>query len=275
MKYAVALPTGGPCSDPRVLVDLAVLAEASGWDAVFLEDYICFQGDPAQPACDPWIALAAMATATVRIVLGTMVTPLARRRPWKVAREVLGVDQLSDGRAVIGVGVGDTGDHVVVDTSFTAFGESADTRLRAHMLDEGLDVLAGMLTGGPFSYVGEHYTVAGVESAATSRERRVPIWVGGGYPLSGPTSRALRWDGACLYRVKGHDLRPEDVDTLRTRAGDRPYDICVGGRERGPGDLSWLRQVADAGATWWAEYIPVQDLPAMRRKLTRGPLRID
>jgi alkanesulfonate monooxygenase SsuD/methylene tetrahydromethanopterin reductase-like flavin-dependent oxidoreductase (luciferase family) len=135
MKYGLALPTGKERGDPTFLVELAVLAEATGWDGVFLEDYICFQGDTRAPTCDPWIALAGIAIKTARVRLGSMVTPLSRRRPWKVAREVAGIDLLSGGRMVLGVGLGDTGEHVVGDSSFTAFGETRNPRLRAEMLD--------------------------------------------------------------------------------------------------------------------------------------------
>ena len=104
---------------------------------------------------------------------------------------------------------------------------------------------------------------------------RVPIWVGGGYPIPGPTRRAQRWDGSCLYHAEAHDLKVEHVRDLRTAAGDRPYDICVGGRERRDGDREWLAEIAAAGATWWAEYVPAQDRSTMRDSVRRGPLRID
>ena len=100
MQYALYLPIGGACSDPRLLAEFAALAEASGWDGVFLEDYIVYQGKPAMPTCDPWIALAAMALNTRHIRLGTAITPLARRRPWKVARETVTLDRLSNGRLI-------------------------------------------------------------------------------------------------------------------------------------------------------------------------------
>lgn len=109
MKYGLALPAGGECGDPTFVVELAILAESAGWDGVFLEDYICFQGDPTAPTCDPWVSLAAIASSTERVRLGTMVTPLSRRRPWKVARVVAGIDQLCGGRMILGVGLGDTG----------------------------------------------------------------------------------------------------------------------------------------------------------------------
>lgn len=276
MRYGLALPTGGECGDPAFLVELAVLAEATGWDGVFLEDYICFQGDPAAPTCDPWVALAAIAVTTERIRLGTMVTPLSRRRPWKVAREVAGIDRLSAGRMVLGVGLGDTGEHVIGDASFLAFGEVREPRQRAEMLDEALEVVAGLLTGEPFAFAGRHYTAERVTFLPAPVQRpRVPIWVGGGYPHQGPTRRALRWDGSCLYHADTHDLQVDHVRDLRARAGARPFDICVGGRERRDGDREWLTAIAGAGATWWTEYLPAQGRSAMRESIRQGPLRID
>jgi alkanesulfonate monooxygenase SsuD/methylene tetrahydromethanopterin reductase-like flavin-dependent oxidoreductase (luciferase family) len=276
MRYGLALPTGGQCGDPGFLVELGMLAEESGWDGVFLEDYICFQGDPREPTCDPWTALAAMAVRTRRVRLGTMVTPISRRRPWKLAREVLAIDQLSAGRMILGVGLGDTGEHVVDDVSFSSFGEVRDPRIRAEMLDEGLAVLAGLLTGEPFAFSGRHYSVDQVTFQPSSVQKpRVPIWVGGGYPLPGPTRRAQRWDGSCLYHAETHDLLADHVRRLRTGAGDRPFDICVGGRQRRDGDREWLSDIAAAGATWWTEYVPAQERTEMRAAIRRGPLRID
>src|SRR5215468_1636529 len=109
MRYGLSLPNGGVCGDARMLAELGCLAEEAGWDGVFVEDYIVHQSDGAVPTCDPWIALAAIAVGTSRVRLGTSVTPLNRRRPWKVAREAVALDQLSNGRFILGVGSGDAG----------------------------------------------------------------------------------------------------------------------------------------------------------------------
>ena len=159
MEYGLSLPTGGVCGDRRFLVELAERAEAAGWDGIFLEDYVLYQGDPAMPTCATWVALAAMATRTEHVRLGVEVAPLTRRRPWNVAREAAGVDQLSGGRVILGVGLGDLGDSVVVDASFSRFGEERDARVRGEMLDEGLEIVAGLWTGQPLSFRGKHFTV--------------------------------------------------------------------------------------------------------------------
>src|SRR6266571_222430 len=151
VRYCLNLPIGGQAAHPRTLADFAAAAEDAGWDAVFVEDYIVYQNRQDMPAYDPWVALAAMALATSRIRLGTMVTPLARRRPWKLAREAVTLDHLSGGRVILGAGVGDAS-----DVTFAAFGEETGLRARAAMVDEALEVLVGLWSGAPFRYEGRH-----------------------------------------------------------------------------------------------------------------------
>jgi alkanesulfonate monooxygenase SsuD/methylene tetrahydromethanopterin reductase-like flavin-dependent oxidoreductase (luciferase family) len=153
MRYGICLPNGGVCGDPRTLADLAALAEEAGWDGIFLEDYIVWQGHQDVPTYDPWISLAAMAMRTARIRLGTSITPLPRRRPWKVASEAVAIDHLSNGRLILGVGIGDTS----LDVSFTHFGEITDAKQRGKMLDEALTVLTGLWRGKPFQFDGEFF----------------------------------------------------------------------------------------------------------------------
>jgi alkanesulfonate monooxygenase SsuD/methylene tetrahydromethanopterin reductase-like flavin-dependent oxidoreductase (luciferase family) len=286
MRHGLNLPNGGVCADVRTLAELAHLAEEAGWGGVFLEDYIVWQGHQDVPTCDPWVALAAMALRTERMRLGTTVTPLARRRPWKVARETVTLDHLSNGRLILGVGIGDTS----IDVSFTRFGEVTDARQRAAMLDEALEVLAGLWSGEPFSYHGEYYHIDEVTLLPRPVQTpRIPIWVGGGWPLQGPTQRALRWDGSCLYKHTygdpWEDWTPEDVRSLKAQADSRraasaPFDIALGGRHRGDDqeqERALIRSLAEAGATWWIEYVPPQigGLDAIRASIERGPLRVD
>jgi alkanesulfonate monooxygenase SsuD/methylene tetrahydromethanopterin reductase-like flavin-dependent oxidoreductase (luciferase family) len=277
MRYGLTLPAAGVC-DARTLGDLAALAEASGWDGVVLEDYLVYQGRQELGTHDPWIALAAMALRTERLRIGLAVVALTRRRPWKVAREAVTLDHLSNGRLILGVGLGD-----VTGSDFAAFGEETDARRRAGMLDEALEVLVGLWSGEPFSYRGEHYQVDEVTFLPRPVQRpRIPIWVGGEYPLPGPTRRAARWDGSCLYKVRAGPWTPDDVRALRglverERPG-APFDVALGGDPR-PDDREAHRRrvaaLAEAGATWWMEYVPPADLASMRAAVARGPLRID
>lgn len=272
MRYGLALPTGGECGDPRFLVELAERAEAAGWDGVFLEDYVCYQGDPRIPTCDTWVALAGMAMRTTSVRLGVEVVALPRRRPWIVAREAAAVDQLSEGRLIVGFGIGDKG-----DPGFGRFGEETGADVRAARLDEGLAIVAGLWTGEPFSYRGDHFSVEDVAFRPTPVQRPRPeIWIGGGYPNEGAIERALRWDGACMYRRAGGHLVAEDVRDLRARAGDRPWTIAVGGQQRRDDwdeELEQIRGVEAEGADWWVEWAPPADRDTMVGVTGRGPIR--
>ena len=155
MRYALSLPSGGECAEPTILAELAQVAEAAGWDAVLLEDYLwyhntTYHSTPGAPTHDPWIGLAAMAMRTTTLRLGTCVTPVSRWRPWHLARVTMSLDHLSNGRLILGVGLGD-----LADEGFTHVGEAVDARERATLLDEGLDILTGLWRGGPFAFEGE------------------------------------------------------------------------------------------------------------------------
>ncbi|HEV2356963.1 MAG TPA: LLM class flavin-dependent oxidoreductase [bacterium] len=279
MRYGVALPNGGP--DLSTLADLATAAEASGWDGVFVEDYIVYQGQWQTPAYDPWVLLAAMAGRTRQIRLGTMVTPLARRRPWKVAREAVTLDHLSGGRLILGAGAGDP-----ADPTFERFGEETSARRRAQMLDEALEVLAGAWSGEAFTYTGRYFHVRDATLIPRPLQQpRIPIWIGGQWPRRGPAKRMLRWDGCCPYKTgpgePWEDLRAEDVSAIRAAAGafprSRPFEISVGGRRRRPdwdAERAHIQTVAHFGATWWTEYVPPSDAATMRAAVELGPLRV-
>src|SRR5512143_4364257 len=140
MKYALDVSTADTYSNPLTLADLAAEAEDAGWDGFFVWDAV-FARPPDLPMADPWIALAAIAMRTRRIRIGAMITPLARRRPWQIARETVSLDQLSKGRLIFGVGLG------YQELDFTAFGDDADARVRAEKLDEGLEVITRLWSG--------------------------------------------------------------------------------------------------------------------------------
>lgn len=285
MRYCLNLPIGGAGADPRVLADLAARAENAGWDAVFVEDYVVYQNRQDVPTFDPWVGLAAMAVATSRVRLGTMVTAVARRRPWKLAREAVTLDHLSGGRLVLGVGTGDA-----ADATFAGFGEETRLATRAGMTDEALTVIAGLWSGEPFQHEGPHYRVRPVAFRPRPVQRpRIPIWIGGGYPNPGPLGRAARWDGACLYRARtlgstedsGQALTPDELREVRRfaaahRTAGAPFDLVAGGPRRGDDwdlERERVRAAAGAGATWFGEWIPPADPDVMRAAVARGPLR--
>jgi alkanesulfonate monooxygenase SsuD/methylene tetrahydromethanopterin reductase-like flavin-dependent oxidoreductase (luciferase family) len=282
MRSMLGLPNGGACGDPTFLADLAQVAEDAGWEAVLIEDYVDYQGQDL-PTCDPWVALAAMATRTTRVLLGTAVTPIARRRPWRVAQEVATLDRLSGGRAVLGVGAGDPR-----DPTYERLDEETDLRKRAAMLDEGLAIIDGLWRGEPLHFEGRHYRVRQLALRLTPVQRpRVPIWVGGLWPRRGPVERAARWDGAMLGWKVGPagsevEMTPDDVSQLvaevrRLRPqGLEGFDFVMGGRRRRAdeeAERDWLSRIEAAGATWWMEWMPPGEADEMRRKVGRGPLR--
>ena len=224
--------------------------------------------------------LAGVALATERLRLGPMVTPLARRRPWKVARETVTLDRLSGGRLVLGVGLGEP-----PEDEYGSFGEPTDPAVRAAMLDEGLEVLTRLWTGETVSFQGRHHRVDQVAFQPTPVQRpRIPIWVAGAWPRRAPLRRAARFDGSAPLKL-GPDgelapLDPEDVRGLLEvvggyRTSTEPFDVAVGGTT--PDDPAAARDLlaalAEAGTTWWQESVdPRQtDLEAFRRKVRRGP----
>src|SRR4051812_6489334 len=183
VKHAVDLSAVGAWGSPATLAELAALAEASGWDGVFLEDYVVYAD--GLDAYDPWVALAAIATATERIRIGTLVTPLPRRRPWKVAAEAMTLDHLSDGRMSLGVGSGDP-----TAADMVPAGEQPDARIRGEMLDEALTVIDALWQGEPVHHLGDHYQLESVALRPRPVQRpRIPVWVGGRYARRRPRER--------------------------------------------------------------------------------------
>lgn len=252
--------------DPAELIELGVAAEAAGFDGFFLWDHIVFSNTGhGPPIADPWLVLAVIATRTTSIRLGTMITPVPRRRPWQLARQTATLDVLSGGRLILGVGIGSPayGD-------FGIFGEPQDARTRADLLDEGLDVLAGLWTGEKFSYSGEHFTVDPVRFTPAPVQRpRIPVWVGGVLPATRPIDRAARWDGMVPIRFAGHSLArvsAQDIaDTgarIAAKRGSADGMDLVVWAEVAP-DPAAVPEIAapyqDAGATWWLETAKPED----------------
>lgn len=249
MRYGVCLANIGSYSDPRVSVRVARAAEDAGWDGVFLWDHLGFVWGP--PAADPWITLAAIASATERVRLGTTVTPAARRRPHVLAQQVATLDVLSGGRVVFGAGLGGT------PSEFGKFGEPTDAKVRAAMLDEALDILRRFWSGEKVTHRGEHYIVEGVTLAPTPVQDPLPIWIGGSKPAA--LRRAARWDGWVPDTTypPGAGVSPKDVSggltLFRGLLEGLPsgFDVAVIG-DSDRGDPSAYEK---AGATWWLESI--------------------
>jgi alkanesulfonate monooxygenase SsuD/methylene tetrahydromethanopterin reductase-like flavin-dependent oxidoreductase (luciferase family) len=240
VRRGLTVPIFDELADPAALARLAAAAEAAGWDGFFVWDHVLYR-PPTTAATDPWIALAAIAVATEQVRIGPMVTPLARRRPWIVARQAVAIDQLSGGRFVLGLGLG-------LDASgaeLSRFGEELDDRRRAAMLDEGLAVLTGLLAGDEVRYHGEHYDVDARFLPGPANPDGMPIWLAARWPNRRPVARALRHDGVFL-------IDTDDPSTLvgiveQAAALDRPFDVVVEHRDDHPADASRWQA---AGATW-------------------------
>lgn len=272
MKTSVALPYLGA----KAVARLARLAEESGWDGCFVGDTIWGQ--------DAMIALAAAALSTQRIRLGTMITPLPLRRPWKLASESLALDHLSDGRLILGLGPGAVwmGWHGFPD-------EVSDNRLRAGMLDEGIDILTLLYQRKPFDYDGQyfHLKLSAVDEIhyppKPVQQPRIPLWVVGvvGKPKS--MRRVLKCDGIIVEARRADapfsDPTPEDIAAVRAFAAeqrrlDTPFDIVVNGSTHGLSNAEARQRLAalqSAGMTWWIEGLWELDEEGAAARIRRCP----
>jgi alkanesulfonate monooxygenase SsuD/methylene tetrahydromethanopterin reductase-like flavin-dependent oxidoreductase (luciferase family) len=242
-RRGLFLPPFDALADPVLLADVAVEAEAAGWDGVFLWDHLLY-ADPVTEIADPWTCLAAIAVRTTRLQFGPMVTPLTRRRPQVLARQAATLDRLSGGRLVLGFGLGDDGGV----GELSRFGEELDAKVRAARLDEGLGLLRRLLAGEQVDHDGEHFTARDVRFLpAATRPGGIPFWIGGRWPNAAPLRRAARHDGAFVISLSG----PDDLTGVRqtladARDGDLTgFDVVVelpAGADTAPWEA--------AGATW-------------------------
>ena len=249
VHYGICLANIGTYSDPRAAVRIAQAAEHSGWEGIFVWDHLAFVWGP--PAADPWIVLAAIASATERLRIGTAVTPAARRRPHVLANQLATLDVLSGGRVIFGAGLGGS------PSEFGKFGEPTDAKLRAAMLDEALDLLRRLWSGEQVMHHGEHFTVDGVTLAPAPVQQQLPIWIGGNKAAS--QRRASSWDGWIPDSAypPGAGASPEVVSSglsrIRELRGqpEGSFDVAVIAER----DSSDRRAYEEAGATWWLESV--------------------
>ncbi len=291
MQYAITLPNMQ--YEPLTLVDLACQAEAAGWDGAFVWDCINMGSDATY---DPWIILSAIATRTTRIRFGPLITPLSRRRPWKLARETVTLDHLSHGRLILPVGLGEPN-----DGGFSKVGEETERKTRAKMLDECLDILTGLWSGQPFSYDGEYYHVQEMTFLpAPLQSPRIPIWVVAAWPRRKSLARALRYDGVLPAKMNEDgsfaDITTGDIGALRTYIDEHrpsstqlssqdqstPFDIIYEGETSGDNPTqaaAIVGPLAEAGVTWWLEAVwrtpeTQGGVEGMRTRIKQGPPRI-
>ena len=279
-------------TDPNLAVELAPLAEETGWDAFFVWEGIW--------ATDPWATLAAAAMVTERIRLGTMLTPVPRRRPWELAGQTMTVDRLSNGRVILSAGLG-----VAAETEqrFWIFEDDPGRRVRAELLDEGLELMQELWQAEPFEFEGVHYRATRTDTMlppAIVQQPRIPTWVVGVWPSMKSMRRVARYDGWIPnYAPPGADaidpleqqrtytpeIAAEAIAWIRAereRLGlaDRPFDVVQEGTTGGVdrvADAAVVRRWADAGVTWWLESdwnVPAERVAEYsRERLRAGPPR--
>lgn len=279
VRYGLGVPNGGDFADPRRLVQLARDAETAGWHGFFVWDHV-IRRRPWAPMIDPWSTLSAVAVATDQLVLGPMVTPLARRRPSVVARQTVTLDLLSAGRLRLGVGLG------APDDEFTRFGEDADPARRARLLDESLELLTALWTGQPVTYHGDLVVADDVQFLPRPVHGTVPIWVAGRWPGGAPFRRAARHDGVWPVPIeRGTSLTVSEFrDCVAAVAGYREqlgaaegsYDACYMATSPATPDIETvdhLGELAGAGMTWWIENLDDPDVAfeSHRERVLAGP----
>lgn len=274
MKFGFVMPKG----DARTSAEFAKLAEDTGWDGFFVWEPVW--------GVDAWVSLTAAAMVTERIRLGTMLTPLSRMRPWKLASETATLDRLSNGRVILSVGLGS------INSGFSEFGEITDRKTRVELLDEGLDILVGLWKGQPFNYQGKHYQIRETSffiPPPPIQQPRIPIWVVGAWPKEKSLQRALRYDGLLpaffdedKKEVRFEPATPPEIEmihrwVLRNRIESTPFEIVVEGTtpadDRGKA-IGIVQPFAASGATWWIEALWGADsLEEISQRLRQGPPR--
>ena len=188
MQFGAHIFGVGELADPKILVEVAQLAEDLGYHSIFVADHIIvprglesqypYSGDgsfpyaPDQDWLDPMVALGYLAGLTRTIRLGTSVTVLPMRHPIVTAKQIVSADHLSGGRVIFGVGVG------WMAEEFALLGESF--RDRGRRTDEYLQLIKNLWTQDNPSFEGDYFNVANCGFAPKSTQQpHTPIWIGG------------------------------------------------------------------------------------------------
>jgi alkanesulfonate monooxygenase SsuD/methylene tetrahydromethanopterin reductase-like flavin-dependent oxidoreductase (luciferase family) len=265
VRFGLDVPVDGPYADPRLLARLAGEAERAGWDGFFTQDVLSLPN----PIADPWVALTAVVLATGRMTVGSMLTPLPRRRPWEAARQAVTLDRLSGGRLVFGAGLG------YAEHEFAPFGDEWDPKVRAARLDEALDIVAGLWSAEPFSYAGEHFRLdRALLRPGPVQTPRIPVWLAAGWPRKRPLRRAARWDGVYLMTVHqdtGEPLTPDDIAEATQFLIAQRDDGTTGEVAVNPAPHAAVETYVAAGATWWLELAPDGGPDAYLELIRKGP----
>jgi alkanesulfonate monooxygenase SsuD/methylene tetrahydromethanopterin reductase-like flavin-dependent oxidoreductase (luciferase family) len=278
-RFGLYLPNFGKASTPSTYVRLAQEAERAGWDGFFIWDHI-LEWNKRVTIFDAFTTLAAIAVSTKKIWMGTTVTPVPRSKPWIVAKQTATLDNLSNGRLILGVGLGG-----IESTDYERFGEVADSKAVAEKLDESLAIIDGLWSGRPFSFSGKHYKITKRTTFLPKpvQKPRIPIWVAGFWPRKGPFLRASKWDGTIPLVLPDLLARPDDIRQIVSFIGEKrkslqDFDVAAinwttgSNKERNAEKVS---SFVDAGVTWWLESLyTMSDSPErMLKRIRLGPSR--
>jgi hypothetical protein len=282
MKFALYFPNFGNFFGYAENYEmLAELAAENGWNGLFIWDHILGSGRKSPPTVDPWIALTLMASNSTKIKIGTTVTPLPRRRPWKVARETVSVDYLSKGRLILSVGLGEP-----LAIEYGAFGEEKNAKLLGEKLDESLDIIQGLWSGEEFSYSGKHYQINKVQFLPKSYQQpRIKIWVGGQWGHKKPFIRGAKYDGMFPLK-KGFIDNLSDIEIteiyefLKKHRGSMDnFDLITLGVTSGKNnkeDKQMINYLKEKGFTWYLEYLGADfSLEKLKDRIKAGPPKFE
>jgi hypothetical protein len=277
LKFGFIIPGG---STPEI-VGLASELEDAGWDGAFYYDDIYTDAKTEMSAA--WPIMAAMATTTKKVRIGSLLTAVGRRKPWELARESVTVDWLSRGRLVLPTGLGWAG-----DGAYTKTGMPAERKTRAEMLDEGLEILDGLWSGKPFRFNGKHNQIKSMRFIPRPFQMpRIPIWVVGAWGWSKSMGRVLKYDGLIPVIKKSNgdhgEVTPATIREMRKFVTEKrvvkgnmrkDFDIIKDGTT--PLDRTKAREIvepfAEAGATWWMESMwGYKGLREVRKRAKAGP----
>lgn len=249
-RFGLYLPNFGELAKPVNMIKLAKLAEENGWDGIFLWDHIPVE--PSMAAYDPWVLLTLIAANTETLRLGTTVTPLARRRPQKIAKEIVTLDYLSKGRVILGIGLGNK-------KEFASYGEPFKPREVAEKLDECVEILRLLWSGEPVDYQGKHYRIK-AQHLPTPVQKQIPIWVGGNWPNKAPFRRAAKYQGVFPLKRDSYDgLTPEEhmatLEYIKKHGGNLDdYDVVRSVYSQGdPEKDKWMKKYEEAGVNWFLD----------------------
>ena len=256
MKFGIYAPNFGDAfGNPKRVTELAIEAEKAGWDGFFLWDHI-FNTEGFPDTVDPFIALTSVAENTEEIHIGTTVTPLTRRRPWKLARETVTLDIISEGRLILGVGLGGS-------SEFGLMNEETNPRKMAEMANEHLEILCGLWSGEDFSYSGEYYKIDEVKFRPRPVQKpRIKLWGAGTWPKKGPFKRAAKLDGVVpLSEHYTSPLTPDDyrkmIEYMEKHGLGYPYDVVEISFDatKSSDKEKAILDFQDAGVNWWLELV--------------------